>query len=178
MRGNTNERVLLSLAARAMARRAQPRAAWGQPLVRPVAHLILRPELWRIQPPLGAARCVLGAVYRGDHSLARHTYVAIFAAVAVPPMCRLPAAVTWTSNPSPWLLMWTAAYRIGRFLLHSDAFAHAPVMAGDHGFRRAPDAGEGGALWHVAFATGWWSRAGAAAALGFSLPGLAGRGGS
>ena len=157
-----------SLAARAMAHVPSREQLEANRWVRPVAHLILRPELWRFNRR-SVPRAVSLGLFTGVTIPFAHTYVAIFAAVAVRANVPIAAAVTWTSNPFTWPLMWTAAYRIGRFLLHSDAFAHAPVMA-------STTMGSGGHLtlekvahYGMAFATGLVVEGLVLAALGFFI---------
>ena len=96
--------------------------------LRPVAHLILRPELWRFNRR-SVPRGVGIGVAVGVTIPFAHTYVAPFVAVGLRGNVPVAAAATWTSNPFTWPFMWAAAYKLGRLMLHSEAFADQQMMA-------------------------------------------------
>ena len=91
----------------------------GNRLLRPVAHRVLAPELWRFtrrSVPRGVA---LGMVAGFLFPVAQ---IAIAALFALPFRANVPAAAltTFITNPFTTPLLWYVAYRIGHWLLHSD----------------------------------------------------------
>ena len=102
----------------------------GNRWLRPVAHLILRPELWRFNRR-SVPRGVGIGVAVGVTIPFAHTYVAPFVAVGLRGNVPMAAAFTWTSNPFTWPFMWAAAYKLGGFLLNGRAVADAQTMSAD-----------------------------------------------
>ncbi|KTW03453.1 membrane protein [Sphingomonas sanguinis] len=88
-------------------------------LLRPVAHRVLAPELWRFtrrSVPRGVA---LGVVAGFLFPVAQ---IAIAAVFALPFRANVPVAAltTFITNPLTTPLLWLIAYRIGTFLLRSE----------------------------------------------------------
>ena len=145
--------LMASLMERARAHVPTREQLEGNRWLRPVAHLILRPELWRFNRR-SVPRGVGIGVAVGVTIPFAHTYVAPFVAVGLRGNVPVAAVATWTSNPFTRPFMWAAAYKLGRFLLHSEAFADAQMMAtttvnGGHHLTLARVAQHG-----MAFATG------------------------
>jgi uncharacterized protein (DUF2062 family) len=93
-------------------------------MLRPVAHRVLAPELWRFtrrSVPRGVA---LGMVAGVMFPVAQ---IAIAAVIALPFRANVPVAAltTFITNPFTTPLILIAAYQIGRWVLHVDA----PVVA-------------------------------------------------
>ncbi|MBU6267514.1 MAG: DUF2062 domain-containing protein [Sphingomonadales bacterium] len=88
--------------------------------VRPFAHRVLRPDLWRFNRR-SVPRAIALGIFVGVLIPFAHSVIAAFMAVAV--RANVPVAIgsTWISNPVTWVLMWPAAYKIGGFLLRIDA---------------------------------------------------------
>lgn len=133
----------------------------GSRLLRPVAHRVLAPELWRFtrrSVPRGVALGMIAGI------LFPVAQIAIAALIALPFRANVPVAalVTFITNPltTPFILF--AAYRIGAWLLHSHATAVAqPVAEAATGWLQwAWDAGP-------ALIVGLLVIAGASAALGY-----------
>ena len=164
--------------------------------MRPVAHLVLRSELWRFNRRSVPRGVALG-IFIGVAIPFAHTIIAPALAFLVG--ANVPAAfvATWISNPFTWAVMWPLALKIGRFMLHSDAFAEARPLAdaaagadadtlgraaGAHPALHALEAAHGHAhilhrLAHggLAFACGLVVEAVVLAALGYVLTGFAWR---
>ena len=92
----------------------------GNRLLRPVAHRVLAPELWRFtrrSVPRGVA---LGVVVG---FLAPVAQTPIAALLAFPFRANVPVAAltTFITNPLTTPLIWAAGYYIGRWVLHLDA---------------------------------------------------------
>lgn len=92
-------------------------------LLRPVAHRVLAPELWRFtrrSVPRGVA---LGTVVG---FLAPVAQTPIAALLALPARANVPVAAltTFVTNPVTTPLIWTAGYYIGRWVLRLDR--HVP----------------------------------------------------
>ncbi|MBB4608589.1 hypothetical protein GGQ89_000791 [Sphingomonas yabuuchiae] len=88
-------------------------------LLRPVAHRVLAPELWRFtrrSVPRGVA---LGVVAGFLFPVAQ---IAIAAVFALPFRANVPVAAltTFITNPLTTPIIWVIAYRIGTFLLRSE----------------------------------------------------------
>ncbi len=88
-------------------------------LLRPVAHRVLAPELWRFtrrSVPRGVA---LGVVAGFLFPVAQ---IAIAAVFALPFRANVPVAAltTFITNPLTTPILWLIAYRIGTFLLRSE----------------------------------------------------------
>jgi len=88
--------------------------------LRPIAHRVLAPELWRFtrrSVPRGVA---LGMVAGVIIPIAQ---IPAAAAFALPLRANIPAAAatTFITNPATTPIVWVIAYRIGRWLLRWDA---------------------------------------------------------
>jgi hypothetical protein len=93
-------------------------------LLRPVAHRVLAPALWRFtrrSVPRGVA---LGMVAGFLFPVAQ---IAIAALFALPFRANVPVAslTTFITNPFTTPILWYFAYQIGRWILHSDTAAVA-----------------------------------------------------
>lgn len=102
-------------------REAMAKSRW----LRPVAHRVLAPELWRFtrrSVPRGVA---LGMVTGIAFPIGQ---IALAALVALPLRANVPVAAgtTLISNPLTTPLLWAAAYRVGHYALRLDA-----VVPGD-----------------------------------------------
>lgn len=91
--------------------------------LKPVAHRVLRPELWRFtrrSVPRGVALGMVTGI------LAPVAQVALSAVLALPFRANIPAAAltTFITNPFTTPPLWVAAYWIGRWVLRLDA--HMP----------------------------------------------------
>ncbi|QNA86837.1 DUF2062 domain-containing protein [Sphingomonas sp. So64.6b] len=91
--------------------------------LKPVAHRVLRPELWRFtrrSVPRGVALGMVTGI------LAPVAQVALSAVLALPFRANIPAAAltTFITNPFTTPPLWVAAYWIGRSVLRLDA--HVP----------------------------------------------------
>lgn len=89
-------------------------------LLRPVAHRVLAPELWRFtrrSVPRGVA---LGMVTGILFPVAQ---IAVSAVLALPLRANVPTAAltTFITNPLTTPFIWAAAYWIGKWTLHLDA---------------------------------------------------------
>jgi uncharacterized protein (DUF2062 family) len=89
-------------------------------LLRPVAHRVLAPELWRFtrrSVPRGVA---LGMVTGILFPVAQ---IAFSAVLALPTRANIPvaAAMTFITNPFTTPFLWVAAYWVGNQILHFDA---------------------------------------------------------
>ena len=96
----------------------------GNRLLRPVAHRVLAPALWRFtrrSVPRGVA---LGMVAGFLFPVAQ---IAIAALFALPFRANVPVAAltTFITNPLTTPILWFVAYQIGRWLLHADTVAVA-----------------------------------------------------
>ncbi len=91
--------------------------------IRPFAHRVLRPELWRFtrrSVPRGVA---LGALVGIIIPFAQILFAAI---LALPFRANVPVAAltTFITNPLTTPLVWIAAYEIGSFILRVDAMTY------------------------------------------------------
>lgn len=89
-------------------------------ILRPIAHLVLAPALWRFtrrSVPRGVA---LGLV---TGTLLPVAHMPLAAALSLPLKANVPVAVgtTLLNNPVTVPILWVAAYRIGRWVLRLDA---------------------------------------------------------
>jgi len=120
-------------------------------LLRPVAHRVLAPELWRFtrrSVPRGVA---LGVVAGFLFPVAQ---IAIAAVFALPFRANVPVAAltTFITNPLTTPIIWVIAYRIGTFLLRSEAPLNTqPVAEAATGVERLSLA--------VGTGSGFWPRA-------------------
>lgn len=91
----------------------------GSRLLRPVAHRVLAPELWRFtrrSVPRGVALGMVTGV------LAPVAQIPLSALLALPFRANIPAAAltTFITNPLTTPFIWGVAYWIGRWALHLD----------------------------------------------------------
>lgn len=104
----------------------------GNRLLRPVAHRVLAPALWRFtrrSVPRGVA---LGMVTGILFPVAQIPFSAL---LALPFRANIPVAVamTFITNPFTTPFIWVAAYWIGRRVLHLDAgIPGAPIAGAIH----------------------------------------------
>lgn len=93
-------------------------------LLRPVAHRVLEPGLWRFNRRSVPRGVALGMVAGFLFPVAQ---IAIAALFALPFRANVPVAAltTFITNPFTTPLLWILAYQIGAYLLRSDA----PVIA-------------------------------------------------
>lgn len=124
-------------------REALERNRW----VRPFAHRVLRPDLWRFSRR-SVPRAIALGFFVGVLIPFAHSFLAALAAVVVRANMPVAIAATWISNPITWVVMWPAAYKIGNFLLRIDAvtqvqpITHAMHATGsDHLLTRLTGAG-------------------------------------
>jgi uncharacterized protein (DUF2062 family) len=96
-------------------REALERNRW----VRPFAHRVLRSDLWRFNRRSVPRGIALG-LFVGVMIPFAHSAVAAFTAVFV--RANVPVAIfsTWSSNPATWVLIFPAAYKIGKAVLRLD----------------------------------------------------------
>ena len=88
--------------------------------IRPFAHRVLRSDLWRFNRRSVPRGIALG-LFVGILVPFAHSVVAALSAVFVRANVPVAIAATWSSNPATWVVIFPAAYKIGRFLLHLDA---------------------------------------------------------
>lgn len=97
--------------------------------IRPIAHLVLRDELWRFNRRSVPRGVALG-LFTGILIPFMHTPLAVTGAVAVRANVPVAAATTWTSNPFTWAIMFPAAFRISSDLgVHTDMTAFNALIA-------------------------------------------------
>jgi hypothetical protein len=89
-------------------------------LLRPVAHRILLPALWRFNRRSVPRGMALG-LFVGILIPFAHSAVAALTAVFVRANVPMAIATTWVSNPATWIIIFPSAYKIGEALLHADA---------------------------------------------------------
>ena len=87
----------------------------GNRYIRPFAHLVLRPELWRFNRR-SVPRGVAVGLFAGIQIPFAHTPLAALAAVFVRANVPVAAATTWASNPLTWTLMFPSAIFISNHL--------------------------------------------------------------
>lgn len=91
--------------------------------IRPFAHRVLRPELWRFtrrSVPRGVA---LGMLVGIIIPVAQTLFAALF---ALPIRANVPVATltTFVTNPITTPLIWVFSYEVGRFILRIDALTY------------------------------------------------------
>ena len=96
--------------------------------VRPFAHSVLRPDLWRFNRRSVPRGIALG-LFVGILIPFAHSVVAALTAVFVRANVPMAIATTWVSNPATWLIIFPSAYAIGEALLHADAMTDIAPMA-------------------------------------------------
>ncbi|MDP1026350.1 DUF2062 domain-containing protein [Sphingomonas sp. KR1UV-12] len=142
-------------------------------LLRPVAHRVLAPELWRFtrrSVPRGVA---LGMVAGFLFPVAQ---IAIAAVFALPFRANVPVAAltTFITNPLTTPILWFVAYRIGAWLIRTDV----PIVS-----QPVQDAATGWLQWATSWLHWLWDKGPAfglgllvltvaAAALGYALSAL------
>lgn len=100
------------------------KALAGNRWLRPFAHVVLRPELWRLHrrsvPRAIALGFFLGVLIPFAHSVVAALLAVVFRA-------NVPVAIvsTWISNPVTWLVMWPLALRLGKMLLRLEGLQPA-----------------------------------------------------
>jgi uncharacterized protein (DUF2062 family) len=117
-------------------------------LLRPVAHRVLAPELWRFtrrSVPRGVA---LGMVAGFLFPVAQIAVAAVF---ALPFRANVPVAAltTFITNPFTTPLLWILAYRIGSWLMHTDV----PMVS-----QPVADAATGWLQWATGFLHWLWDK--------------------
>ena len=96
--------------------------------VRPFAHSVLRPDLWRFNRRSVPRGMALG-LFVGILIPFAHSAVAALTAVFVRANVPMAIASTWVSNPATWIIIFPSAYKIGEALLHADAMTSIAPMA-------------------------------------------------
>lgn len=97
--------------------------------IRPIAHLVLRDELWRLNRRSVPRGVALG-LFTGILIPFMHTPLAVTGAVVVRGNVPVAAATTWTSNPFTWAIMFPTAFRISSNLgVHTDMTAFNALVA-------------------------------------------------
>jgi uncharacterized protein (DUF2062 family) len=142
-------------------------------LLRPVAHRVLAPELWRFtrrSVPRGVA---LGMIAGFLFPVAQ---IAIAAVFALPFRANVPVAAltTFITNPLTTPLLWIVAYRIGAWLIRTDvAVVSQPVAATATGWLQTATSAFHW-LWDKgpAFGLGLLVLTGGCAVLGYALSAL------
>jgi uncharacterized protein (DUF2062 family) len=133
------------LRAHMPSREALARNRW----LRPIAHRLVQPALWRFTRR-SVPRGVAIGFFIGVAVPFAHTPLAMVVAVGARANLPLAAASTWISNPFTWVMIYPLAWRIGGFLLHLDRAAGwtaAPhVVISEHGHMLHRIAGAGARL--------------------------------
>jgi hypothetical protein len=96
--------------------------------IRPFAHRVLKPDLWRFNRRSVPRGIALG-LFTGIAIPFAHSPVAALCAVVVRANVPVAVTATWISNPFTWLVMWPLAYRLGRLLLQMDRLLGLRPMA-------------------------------------------------
>lgn len=138
-------------------------------LLRPVAHRVMEPGLWRFNRRSVPRGVALGMVAGFLFPVAQ---IAIAALFALPFRANVPVAAltTFITNPLTTPFLWFLAYRIGAWVLHSDAPAIVqPVAEATDWLHRVT--GALGWLWDKgpAFALGLVILTSVSAGLGYAL---------
>ena len=88
--------------------------------IRPFAHLVLKPDLWRFNRRSVPRGVALG-LFTGIAIPFAHSPIAALSAVLVRANVPVAIVTTWTSNPATWALMFPAAFWISSMLgFHAD----------------------------------------------------------
>ena len=104
------------LAARVPTREALEANRW----IRPFAHLVLRPDLWRFNRRSVPRGVALG-LFTGIAVPFAHSPIAALCAVGVRANVPIAIATTWTSNPFTWPLIFPAAFFLSGLMgFHAD----------------------------------------------------------
>ncbi|PKB24931.1 hypothetical protein B0I00_0110 [Novosphingobium kunmingense] len=97
--------------------------------VRPFAGRVLRSDLWRFSRRSVPRGVALG-LFVGVLIPFAHSIVAAFCAVFVRANVPVAIATTFASNPATWMLLYPAAYEIGKTLFHLErASGLTPISA-------------------------------------------------
>lgn len=97
--------------------------------LKPFAAHVLRSDLWRFNRrsvPRGVALGLFMAILIPF----AHSFVAALTAVFVRANVPVAVVTTFSSNPITWVIIYPAAYEIGRFLLHVDAMTGIQPISG------------------------------------------------
>lgn len=97
--------------------------------LRPFAHRVLRSDLWRFNRRSVPRGFALG-LFVGILVPFAHSFVAAVTAVFVRANVPIAIASTWSSNPATWVLIFPAAYKLGKWLLHIDAATQIQPISG------------------------------------------------
>jgi len=99
-----------------------------QPLLRPVRHLLHRPQIWHLHRRSVAGACFIG-MFVAFVPLPGQMLIA--AALAIVSRCNLPlsVALVWVTNPLTMGPMFFFAYALGAWLLGADLVTDAPEMS-------------------------------------------------
>ncbi len=115
--------------------------------VRPFAGRVLRSDLWRFNRRSVPRGIALG-LFVGIMVPFAHSAVAALTAVFVRANVPIAIVATWSSNPATWVVIFPAAYKIGKTLLRLDAMTGVQAISGtmqstgsDHLLERLTGAG-------------------------------------
>jgi len=97
--------------------------------LRPFAHRVLRSDLWRFNRRSVPRGIALG-LFVGVLIPFAHSFVAALTAVFVRANVPVAIASTWTSNPATWVIIFPAAYKLGKWLMHVDAATGVQPLSG------------------------------------------------
>jgi uncharacterized protein len=98
----------------------------GNRWLKPVAHLLVRPDLWHLNRR-SVPRAVAVGLFIAPIMPVAHTPIAALLAVPARANIVITAAVTWLINPFTMPPFYYEAYQIGRFLLKIDELTPVPV---------------------------------------------------
>jgi uncharacterized protein len=94
--------------------------------LKPVAHLLMRPDLWHLNRR-SVPRAVAVGLFIAPIMPVAHTPIAALLAVPARANIVITAAVTWLINPFTMPIFYYEAYQIGKFLLRIDELTAVPV---------------------------------------------------
>lgn len=101
----------------------------GNRFIRPFAGRVLRSDLWRFNRRSVPRGVALG-LFVGVLIPFAHSIVAAFCAVFVRANVPVAIGTTFASNPATWVLMYPAAYEIGKTLFHLEEVSGvSPISA-------------------------------------------------